>query len=183
MVPSGRVTPAQDPIIAGALRSRVSARRPRGAAGNALRAREDDDTGILRRMTDAVRSSSSGGIRTTAVTLALLAGSLSAVGAITSGPALCPMALLTGTACPGCGMTRAVVALVQGDVRSSWDAHPFAAVVVGATLVFLGQWGAALRGRVPRLSTRQAAVAGAVTGVALIVVWSVRYASGTLPAV
>jgi hypothetical protein len=96
---------------------------------------------------------------------------------------MCPIALLTGTACPGCGMTRAVVALVQGDLRSSWDAHPLAAVVVGATLVFLGQWGAAPRGRIARLSTKQAAVAGAVTGVALMVVWSVRYASGTLPAV
>lgn len=113
----------------------------------------------------------------------MVAGWLSALGAISAGPTLCPIALLTGTACPGCGMTRAIVELVQGDLRSSWDAHALAVVVLAEAVVFLGRWGAGLRGYFPQLSTKQASVAGAATAVGLIVVWSLRYTSGTLPPV
>ncbi|OYW70538.1 MAG: hypothetical protein B7Z37_30420 [Verrucomicrobia bacterium 12-59-8] len=39
----------------------------------------------------------------------------------------CVFAEITGLPCPGCGLTRATVALVEGDWRTSWAFHPFAA--------------------------------------------------------
>ena len=35
------------------------------------------------------------------------------------GPTLCPVALLTGVACPGCGMSRAMAWLLRGDLERS----------------------------------------------------------------
>lgn len=37
----------------------------------------------------------------------------------------CPMVLLTGLPCPGCGMTRAAVLFFQGHWLAAWQMHPF----------------------------------------------------------
>jgi hypothetical protein len=37
----------------------------------------------------------------------------------------CPLYLLTGLQCPGCGTTRALHALVHGDVAAAVDLNPF----------------------------------------------------------
>lgn len=49
----------------------------------------------------------------------------------------CPFQMHTGKPCPGCGFTRATVALFQGDVRGAWQHHPFALLVLPAILVLL----------------------------------------------
>lgn len=54
-----------------------------------------------------------------------------AVLAVLTGSTLCPVAALTGTPCPGCGMTRAVVALARGDLSAAWRWHPLAPLVAG----------------------------------------------------
>ena len=41
---------------------------------------------------------------------------------------------LTELACPGCGMTRACVALVQGKLGIAWYYHPFSFLVVGLAI-------------------------------------------------
>ena len=41
---------------------------------------------------------------------------------------------LTDLACPGCGMTRACVALVQGKFGTAWYYHPFSFLVVGLAI-------------------------------------------------
>lgn len=58
---------------------------------------------------------------TLVVVAALFAGSL-------AGWSLwpCPFAKLTGLACPGCGMTRAMLAMLRGDWRLVMQLHPFA---------------------------------------------------------
>lgn len=65
----------------------------------------------------------------------------------------CPVHGLTGWWCPGCGSTRAVHALVHGDVALSLTAHPLV-VPVAALLVFLWvRWvttGASAATRLPR---------------------------------
>jgi hypothetical protein len=38
----------------------------------------------------------------------------------------CPVRAATGTPCPGCGMTRACVALARGRLGEAWSLHPFA---------------------------------------------------------
>ena len=37
---------------------------------------------------------------------------------------LCPSASLFSVPCPGCGLTRATVALLHGDVLAAWSLHP-----------------------------------------------------------
>lgn len=66
----------------------------------------------------------------------------------------CPVHGLTGWWCPGCGSTRAVHALLHGDVALSLSAHPLV-VPVAALLVFLWvRWlttGASVATRLPRM--------------------------------
>lgn len=38
---------------------------------------------------------------------------------------VCPLAAVTGLPCPGCGMTRAVLLLAQGQFSQAWEIHPF----------------------------------------------------------
>ncbi|MDO5574339.1 MAG: DUF2752 domain-containing protein [bacterium] len=38
----------------------------------------------------------------------------------------CPMKILTGIPCPGCGMTRAVVLMFTGHFAESFEMHPMA---------------------------------------------------------
>lgn len=41
-------------------------------------------------------------------------------------PSTCWFRLLTGWPCAGCGMTRAVVLALHGELRAAWQTHPFA---------------------------------------------------------
>lgn len=38
---------------------------------------------------------------------------------------MCPLVVLTGFPCPGCGLTRAGVAVLSLDFVSAWRIHPF----------------------------------------------------------
>jgi Protein of unknown function (DUF2752) len=42
---------------------------------------------------------------------------------------LCPMAALLGVPCPGCGLTRATLALLRGDLRGALHLHPLVLVI------------------------------------------------------
>lgn len=102
---------------------------------------------------------------------------------ITSGPTLCPFALITGTACPGCGLTRAAVSLARGDLVSALTFHPLILVVA---LWALGWWVTGLvrrRGREVRLDPRLINRLLVASGVAFIALWLVRLGTGTLPPV
>ena len=100
-----------------------------------------------------------------------------------TGPTLCPFALLTGVACPGCGMTRAAGALVRGDWAAAFAYHPL--VILAAAWV-AGAWWAAVSRRLgsgrridPRLTNRLV-IASAVL---FLAVWLGRLATGSLPPV
>ncbi len=53
---------------------------------------------------------------------------------------VCPMQLLFGLPCPGCGLTRAGLLLLQGHYRESFRMHPFL-----AAWIFLAAYWAAVR--------------------------------------
>ncbi len=81
-----------------------------------------DDAPWPDRATLAKRSLKIGGI-------VALAGGL-----LLSGIPLCPVAILTGHPCPGCGLTRATFACLRGDLATAIQIHPlvfFATPLVG----------------------------------------------------
>ncbi len=59
-------------------------------------------------------------------------------GMITLGLLPCPFALVTRHPCPGCGMTRATLALLRGDLRSALHFHPLVLVILPTLIVFFG---------------------------------------------
>ena len=73
----------------------------------------------------------------------LLAGALWRVSPVHP-PLACPLRTLTGIPCPFCGMTRAVVAGMHGDLVASLRFNP-AGVLVIALAIF-----AVVSGRLPR---------------------------------
>lgn len=99
------------------------------------------------------------------------------------GPTICPFALCTGTACPGCGMTRAAASLVKGDFSGALTYHPLV-LLVGLQLLAGWAWFLLRRsGRVQPLSNRSLNVILIGTGLALVGVWVARLLIGSLPPV
>ena len=47
----------------------------------------------------------------------------------------CVFHSLTDLVCPGCGMTRACLALTQGQFTDAWHYHPFSFLIVGLAVV------------------------------------------------
>ncbi len=96
---------------------------------------------------------------------------------------ICPFALATGTACPGCGMTRAVINLLKGDIGAAVEFHPLAPLILGQ-LVFMAVWWFLRRsdavGPIPRRVGNAVVV---VTALAMLSVWGMRLSVGGLPPV
>lgn len=84
----------------------------------------------------------------------------------------CPIDAVTGVACPGCGMTRACVALARGEWANAWSLHPFSFLLVALALAVAAAPDATRRGvqAMPRV-LRTAAVTLAI--VAVLVRWTV----------
>ena len=105
----------------------------------------------------------------------------------------CPMAGVLGIPCPGCGLTRATLALLRGDVRGAFRLHPLVFVL---TPLFVWSVSAAALGYVrgprapskPKLwfSSRAATLLASTLLVATLGVWGVRffgYLGGPVPVV
>jgi hypothetical protein len=95
---------------------------------------------------------------------------------------LCPSRLLFGFSCPGCGMTRAVLALGRAEFGDAWRFHPLSFVLVGQLVLFTGLVA----------TNRRAAFGGwftaargnwliGVHAALLVLVWLVRWRIGALP--
>ena len=93
---------------------------------------------------------------------------------------LCPTAALLHLPCPGCGMTRAGVALLHGDLAGALALHPLSVVAV-PLVGGLVAWNAAAyvrSGTAPGLTAlhaRWVTLATAALGAALIAVWIARF--------
>jgi hypothetical protein len=110
-------------------------------------------------------------------------GIMVAAPAMEDGPTVCPFALCTGMACPGCGMTRAAGQLLRGDVGAALTYHP---LIPAVALLATGGWvWFVLRktGRVRPFNSRLLNAILITTLVALVTVWIGRLATGTLPPV
>jgi len=49
----------------------------------------------------------------------------------------CPFRAVTGVPCPGCGLTRATLELLRGDLSGSLRTHAFAPIFLGALIIML----------------------------------------------
>ena len=67
--------------------------------------------------------------------IGLLAAALLPRAWIEAGPSFCPFRLWSGLPCPGCGLTRSVVALAHGDLAASLYFHPLGVAIVAGLLV------------------------------------------------
>jgi hypothetical protein len=101
------------------------------------------------------------------------------------GPPLCPTALFFGIPCPGCGLTRATLALLRGDVASALHFHPlvfvlaplFASAIGVSLLDYVRGGGASAPDHVPRRLSVRARYRAAWGLLALaLAVWGARFA-------
>jgi hypothetical protein len=99
------------------------------------------------------------------------------------GPPLCPFRAATGTACPGCGLTRAAGSLLRGRVDEALHVHPLIVLVaVQVALLWVVGVAALVRER-PRRPGPPAWVTPLVVVETLLFVgvWGTRLVTGTLP--
>jgi len=99
------------------------------------------------------------------------------------GPTLCPFALVTGTACPGCGMTRAVAFLIRGDLDISSSYHPLAPLIAIEGIAAWAWYQARRKGLVGPMPRYLGNLVVILTAVSLLGVWALRFWSGSLPPV
>ena len=90
----------------------------------------------------------------------------------------CGIANLTGWPCPGCGLTRALYELMRGDLAAAHRQHPLVLLLLGEGLVV----SVMLATRRPP-SKRTVVLVLGTTVLLLLVVWVLRLATGTAPAV
>lgn len=99
------------------------------------------------------------------------------------GPTVCPFAITTGMACPGCGLTRAAGYLARGDVAMALSYHPLV-MLIGIQALAGWVWFMLRRqGAVKPMSSRISTAITVGTAVSLIAVWLLRLGLGTLPPV
>lgn len=99
------------------------------------------------------------------------------------GPTVCPFALATGTACPGCGMTRAMGFLARGDFSSALTFHPLVMLVA---IQGVAGWAWLVLRKSERVKPMPTRLVNAIligTAVSLLAVWVLRAVAGTLPPV
>ena len=99
------------------------------------------------------------------------------------GPTICPFALCTGTACPGCGMTRAAGHLFRGNFAEAMSYHPLVPLIGAQLLVGWGWFGLVKTGRAAPPTQRTTLLALVFSIAALVTVWLFRLFAGTLPPV
>lgn len=93
-------------------------------------------------------------------------------------PSLCTMKTVTGLGCPGCGMTRSVVATAHGRIGEAVRWHLFGPAVF---LAIVAVWGATLIGW--RIRWDHPWIVRSLVGfvVILFAYWGVRILQGTVP--
>jgi hypothetical protein len=109
------------------------------------------------------------------------AGVAALAGVLGTGLIRCPFAMMTHMPCPGCGSTRAVVALMHfhfGDALRFNPSAPIVAICVGV-LVVEGLWMVVRDGHAHELALRgpgRGALTGLVVAVALqFPIWALRF--------
>ena len=94
---------------------------------------------------------------------------------------ICLTRRVFGLPCPGCGLTRGLAYLLQGDLARSVALHPLAPLAAADAVVGWGIWGLVIHGLAappPARAVRLVLLAQLAVFVAL---WLGRLATGTAP--
>lgn len=120
----------------------------------------------------------------------LPAAAVAGLALLASGAPLCPFAGWLGIPCPGCGLTRATVALVSGDWQTALRLHPLVGFVLPVLAWFAARALFGWKGRAQvgwkgraqdapaarRWARRLGNWCGLALAVALLAVWGLRFA-------
>lgn len=91
----------------------------------------------------------------------------------------CPLAYFAKTPCPGCGLSRASFAMLQGDFQGALALHPLVFVVspLAMAIVALNVGSYLLRGRLFEMGPRAKWLEGLLLAVAvsMLLVWVARF--------
>ena len=109
----------------------------------------------------------------------LVLAAASVWGLFVSGLPLCPTAAVAGLPCPACGMTRASLATLRGDVATAFALHPlvFVALPVLAFVGVLAGKRYVVHGRfdLPTVLGRRLGPLFVVIYVAMVALWAARF--------
>lgn len=94
---------------------------------------------------------------------------------------ICLVRNWTGVPCPGCGVTRAIEAMLRGSYAEAFILHPLAPFAVAEAVVVWIAWGVSLARFRRGLDERALALLLLVNLVAFVALWIVRAATETLP--
>ena len=113
------------------------------------------------------------------------AGRLAAVAAVLAAAValripLCPFAIVTRHPCPGCGLTRAGLALAQGHVGDALHNHPLAIPIIPlvALVIAQGSYTYVRHGKwrtFAEAPNRIVTIGAIVLGFAMLAVWLARF--------
>ncbi len=96
------------------------------------------------------------------------------------GQVLCPYRLATGGWCPGCGCTRALSAIVRGDVNTSLALNPWTILLLAQATVISGWFLSAPQAARTWWARNDTRVLQVNLAVALVI-WIARLATGVIP--
>ena len=82
----------------------------------------------------------------------------------------CPIRRVTGFSCPGCGMTRAYIALLSGDIRGAFYYHPLFLLPIPAAALIIAE---------KKIPPRAYNISMAVIASLFIAVYIIRMAKGS----
>lgn len=94
---------------------------------------------------------------------------------------ICLVRNWTGVPCPGCGVTRAIEAMLRGSYAEAFTLHPLAPFAVAEAVVVWIAWGVSLARFRRGLDERRLALLLLANLVAFVALWIVRAVTGTLP--
>lgn len=93
---------------------------------------------------------------------------------------VCPLRAMTGLDCPGCGMTRSLRALTQGDLALAIDHNLLLVVALPFLVVGWALWLARSLGRTDRRLITWNRTSATVITVGLLAFWALRLLPGPL---
>ncbi len=94
---------------------------------------------------------------------------------------LCFTRRALGLPCPGCGLTRGLSQLLQGNLARAMTLHPLAPLVALDAAAGWGLWGLALYGLAPAPPARTVRLVLLAQLALFVALWLGRLATGTAP--